>query len=259
MISVIITAYNVSVYIKECIDSVLQQTLQDFEIIIVEDKSTDNTLEIIKSIKDDRIKIVENDINLGAGKSRQVGIDNAAGDYIIFLDGDDYIDQHFLKTLYDEAIKVGSDFCECRPILRYLENGNIIPDNNAVFLNSAIIKRAIFNLIKYCPRRYIEDTPTRYEIECVCKNHTVMNYAGYYYRFNPNSLCNSSTAVKDLFYEYLAALDYERLSKKYNKINRFPKAKYHLAAMQTKGIKFADIEHFTEDIDNNTLNTLKQI
>ena len=74
------------------------------EIIVVNDCSTDDTLEIINSFNDDRIKIINNAENVGAGMSRRIGTKAAIGDYTTFLDGDDYIDTNCIETLYNLAV-----------------------------------------------------------------------------------------------------------------------------------------------------------
>lgn len=92
--SVIISAYNVEEYIERAINSVLNQNFKDFEVIVVEDKSTDNTLQNIMKYKG-RVKIVKNKKNMGLGAVRNIGIEKATGEYIVHLDGDD--------TLYNES------------------------------------------------------------------------------------------------------------------------------------------------------------
>lgn len=88
--SVIIPIHNSSKYIEECLESVINQTYKDIEIIIVDDASTDNSLELVKNINDNRIKIIELKENAGAANARNKGIENATGNYICFLDSDDY-------------------------------------------------------------------------------------------------------------------------------------------------------------------------
>lgn len=96
--SVIISVYNKEEYIKKTIDSVLNQTYSNFEIILVNDGSTDNSLEIINSIKDHRIKVI-NTKNQGASKCRNTGIKSASKNYIALLDGDDLWDEEFLEYI----------------------------------------------------------------------------------------------------------------------------------------------------------------
>lgn len=97
-VSIIIPLYNKKEFIRNSIQSVLNQTYGDFEIVIVNDGSTDNSLEIVKSIHDDRIRIIDKE-NGGVSSARNVGIDNSVGEWIIFLDADDTIRQDCLQTL----------------------------------------------------------------------------------------------------------------------------------------------------------------
>ena len=110
-ISVIIPAYNVGQYIDKCLDSVINQTFEDIEIICIDDGSTDNTLDIIKSYaKDDnRIKFIHQE-NRGLSASRNVGLNNSKGKYICFLDSDDFLDLDALKKTYDICEDKNLDF-----------------------------------------------------------------------------------------------------------------------------------------------------
>lgn len=109
-VSVIIPVYNVEQYLKECLDSVINQTLKDIEIICVNDSSTDNSLEILEkfSNNDERIKIISHE-NKGLSATRNVGIKNASGEYIFFLDSDDYIDAKILEYLVINAQETKAD------------------------------------------------------------------------------------------------------------------------------------------------------
>ena len=99
MISVITTVYNIEKYISECIESILKQSFTDFELIIINDCSTDNSLNIVNSYaeKDNRIRVINNEKNLGCGMGRYIGINEAKGDFIAFIDGDDYVTPKHLK------------------------------------------------------------------------------------------------------------------------------------------------------------------
>lgn len=104
MFSVIIPLYNKEKYIKRAVKSVLNQTFQNFEIIIVNDGSTDNSLAISKKIKDSRIRIFSQK-NLGVSNARNFGIKKAKGKYISFLDADDEQTPQFLETIYNLILK----------------------------------------------------------------------------------------------------------------------------------------------------------
>lgn len=104
-ISVVIPCYNVEKYLSECLDSVLNQTFKDFEIICVEDCSTDKTKQILQQYakKHKNITVFYNETNQGQAISRNIGIKNSHGKYICFVDSDDYIRKDCLETLYNHA------------------------------------------------------------------------------------------------------------------------------------------------------------
>lgn len=103
-VSVIIPVYNVENYLKPCLDSIIKQTLKDIEIICVNDGSSDSSLEILKEYaeKDKRLKIIDQK-NAGAGAARNVGLDNAVGEYVSFIDADDWVKHKLYKRLYSVA------------------------------------------------------------------------------------------------------------------------------------------------------------
>ena len=109
-VSVIIPAYNVEKYIFKCVDSVLTQTYQNFEIIIVNDGSADNTYECMKALSamDSRIKIFNSE-NMGQGYQRNHMLEHAQGDYVLFLDSDDYLEPHTLELSVKRITEDQSD------------------------------------------------------------------------------------------------------------------------------------------------------
>ena len=127
-VSVIIPVYNVEKYLRECLDSVINQTLSDIEIICVNDGSTDNSLAILEEYaqKDTRIKIISKR-NEGAGKARQAAIKKASGEYLAFLDGDDYYKSDFVEKMYASAKKNNSDITICN-ISKYNIKTNVYTD-----------------------------------------------------------------------------------------------------------------------------------
>lgn len=103
-ISVIVPMYNAEKYLSLCINSILGQTFKDFELILIDDCSTDKTFEIAKSFSDSRIKILQNEKNLGMpGSVRNVGIDAARGEYLYFCDNDDVMLPNALEVFYSTA------------------------------------------------------------------------------------------------------------------------------------------------------------
>lgn len=106
-ISVIIPVYNVEKYLSKCLDSIINQTFNDIEIICVDDCSTDNSLQILNDYanKDSRIKVIHLDKNRRQGGARNAGLDVATGKYITFIDSDDYVDSNYCEILYNNMIK----------------------------------------------------------------------------------------------------------------------------------------------------------
>ena len=124
-ISVIIPFYKVESYIAQCLESVVRQTLSDIEILCIDDKSPDKSINIVReySRKDSRIRIFQHETNKGVGAARNTGIQNAEGEYVFFLDSDDWLLSDGLQRLYEAAqkyeIKIVSG-----PFKRYVESTN---------------------------------------------------------------------------------------------------------------------------------------
>ena len=120
LITIIINVYNGEKYIKKCLESVIKQTYKNIEILIINDGSTDKTLEIIKKIKDKRITII-NQKNTGLSLARNIGIDNSRGEYLYFVDADDYIEPDTIEYLYKlikkHNVKIAT--CNCIEIFDY--------------------------------------------------------------------------------------------------------------------------------------------
>lgn len=129
MVSVIIPTYNRADIIKASIDSVLAQTYDNFELIVVDDASTDGTEETVRSIGDDRIKFIKHNRNRGASAARNTGIKNARGQYIAFLDSDDLWLAEKLEmqthTFKEASPETGIVYCNVLTVKRNKMNGNI--------------------------------------------------------------------------------------------------------------------------------------
>ena len=116
MITVIIPVYNTREYLKECIDSLLHQTYADFEIICVDDCSKDAyTLELLKKYEglDARLQVIYLPENKGAAEARNIGLEHAKGEYVTFLDADDWFDADMLEKMHDSLVTSGADICVC--------------------------------------------------------------------------------------------------------------------------------------------------
>ena len=109
-VSVVIPIYNVEEYLRECLDSVINQTLKDIEIICIDDGSTDSSPKILDEYasKDKRIKVIHKE-NGGYGKAMNIGLDYATGEYIGIVEPDDYIENNMYEELYEKAVETGVD------------------------------------------------------------------------------------------------------------------------------------------------------
>lgn len=111
-VSLIVPVYNTSKYLEKCINSLINQTLDDIEIIIINDGSTDNSEKIIKKFNDKRIKYIAKQ-NEGIGKTRNLGIEKATGEYLAFVDSDDYLSIDFCEKMYKKATSDNCDIVIC--------------------------------------------------------------------------------------------------------------------------------------------------
>ncbi|MBQ9936950.1 MAG: glycosyltransferase [Oscillospiraceae bacterium] len=120
LISVIISVYNVEKYLRRCIDSVINQTYKDLEIILVDDGSIDDCGKICDEykVKDDRVKVIHKE-NGGVSSARNAGLDIATGSYIAFVDSDDYVAPEMYAKLYSEAVQNKYDVVECNIVFDY--------------------------------------------------------------------------------------------------------------------------------------------
>ena len=117
-VSVCISVFNSEKFLKRCIDSILSQTLEEIQIVIVNDGSTDNSGKIIdeyEGLYPDKLVCVKQE-NRGLAQGRQMGINNATGQFIAFLDADDYVRKDAYEKMYNSAIKHGVDIVECETV-----------------------------------------------------------------------------------------------------------------------------------------------
>lgn len=115
MVSIVLPVYQVEEYIEKCIETLLAQTYRDIEVICVNDCTMDNSITIIKEYQkqDPRIRLVHHEENRGLGGARNTGIDCARGDYIVFIDSDDYVSDTMIEKLYRSIKDTGSDAAVC--------------------------------------------------------------------------------------------------------------------------------------------------
>ena len=154
-VSIIIPVYNTEKNLNQCLDSVVNQTFKDIEIICVNDCSTDNSLNILKNfaLKDKRINIIDLKENKGVSNARNSGLNSAKAEFIVFIDGDDWVTTDHIEILYNQIKKYNTDFV-CSDFYTY-DNKNIL--NTGIYvdvtynkiINSEKDKRIYLQYLKY--------------------------------------------------------------------------------------------------------------
>lgn len=219
-ISVIIPAYNAQEYLRECLDSVLAQSFSDFEAIVVNDGSTDDTLKIAEEYarKDPRIKIITT-LNSGLSCARNNGIANSSGEWISFIDSDDCLKEEALHNL----IFAANGTC-CKMVVgqwvrqsveristthktqrtRIISNIEFMSEvlyqtNSNSSVCAKLFHHSLFVTEKFLPRTWYEDLDIIYRIALIPKHICLIPEIVYFYRDNPRSFVNTfSTSRLDV-------------------------------------------------------------
>lgn len=125
-ISVVTPVYNTAKYLDATLESVMNQTFADFEMICIDDCSSDSSYDVLQryAAQDGRIRVVKNAVNIGAGLTRNVGLDLARGDYIYFFDSDDRLSPGYLQNMFEVAERTGAEIVFNANIMRYFKGGN---------------------------------------------------------------------------------------------------------------------------------------
>lgn len=221
LISVIVPVYNVEKYLPQCISSILNQTIQNLEIILVDDGSLDNSGKICDdfSKNDNRIIVVHKE-NGGLSSARNAGLKIANGNYIGFVDSDDWLDENMYETLLKLINDTNADISYCNFFRTANGNEKISPINNEIIesfnniegLNNfytdlyqptvvawnKLYAKKLFDNVIYPVGKIHEDEGTTYKLFCKANKITYSNRPLYYYRITPNSITTSKFNVKRL-------------------------------------------------------------
>ena len=145
-ISIIVPVYNTEKYLEKCLNSLISQTLEDIEILCINDGSTDNSIKILEQYanRDSRIKII-NKKNAGVSAARNTGISQAKGEYLGFVDSDDYVDLNFYEKLYNTAKEYNASIAVAG-IIRF----NEFHKKYHLKLNETILSNDLKTKLKIC-------------------------------------------------------------------------------------------------------------
>ena len=220
-ISVIVPIYNVEKYLSRCIESLINQTLKEIEIILVDDGSKDNSSKICDeyATKDKRIKVIHKK-NEGLGLTRNAGIKLATGRYLAFVDSDDYIELDMYEKMYDIAMSNDCDFVR-GDAYKELPTGKMLNDNltsplkEGIYNRSEMFKNILYPLFGKLPEekanKYISCSACKsiYKREIINKNNIFFESERKYISedllFNLDFIVNSNSAyvINKRFYHYI--------------------------------------------------------
>ena len=240
-VSVIVPVYNVEEYLEEGLNSLVNQSFDDYEIICVDDCSTDSSLKILKDFanKNGKIKVIELPENKGQGYARNIGLASASGEYIYFFDPDDILEQNALGILYNEAKKFDAEVLQCNfysflngtdkykktDVAKIIKKTTKFDLKKHKSYNWRDIKKAclagfsllvwnkIFkhsflkeNNIKFSELRFLEDHGFLHKMIFSAKRIYYIDQYLYRYRLRKNSIVTSITNRKLLTFDYIENL-----------------------------------------------------
>ena len=235
--TVIIPVYNTAPYLYRCLNSVINQRLRELEILVVNDGSTDNSLQILEEFagKDARIKII-NQKNQGPSVARNTGLECATGEYVAFLDSDDWFDPIMCYNMYRKALREKSDIVMCTLTCIDSQTGQEVPDPycNEIFLPqkyfrqafsvkdilpdflslpvfacSKVYRRAFLeqHRLRFIPHTFMEDNPFFFESFLHAERISALYARFYYYRINRSASTMSSKDER--FFDHIRIFEYD--------------------------------------------------
>lgn len=221
-VSIIIAIYSIEKYLGECLNSVINQTYKDLEIILVNDGSSDRSLDIMNAYSkiDNRIICISQE-NAGPGMARNKGLDYATGKYISFIDGDDSVKPDFIEKLVS-IIKEDDLYSYCGISVNG-EDTFLSPEKNSLFIRQCCYNK-LYNAkyldgVRFTSHMFAEDLIFNYELSFLSKNISYTEEPLYFYRRNESSISNTwSDKYMEIFkpigdivnYKNLDELDFSR-------------------------------------------------
>ncbi len=240
LISVIVPIYNVEKYIGKCVDSLINQTYKNIEIILVDDGSPDKCGAICDkyAVQDKRIKVIHKK-NGGLSDARNYGIDVAKGDYILLIDSDDYVNLEIVEFLYNDLKKNNADISTCLPITFYEDSENILDNSqnynivldteqaleNLMYTKDVTVnawgklyKKKLFDNVRYPKGKLYEDVATAYLLFANTKKVSINTKKMYYYRVRKGSIIKSKFKKERMDSLYFAEEETKYIKENYPSI-----------------------------------------
>lgn len=250
-ISILVPIYNVEKYLDKCLNSISIQTFKDFEVICINDGSTDSSLEIIKKYvnSDKRFKVINKE-NTGYGHSMNLGLDNCQGKFVAIVESDDYIEQNMLEILYNISTQNDLDIARCnykeisnetklkvdlswipeKKVLKPLNNYVIFYQAPAIWVNLYRKAFLVENNIRFLetPGASFQDTSFIFKVYALCKRFMFINEYLLNYRVDNNtSSIHNKNKILCVCEEYREIL---RFAKTNDEI--YESLKYHIPKLR---------------------------
>ena len=274
MISVIVPFYNEEKYLNRCLDSIINQTYNDLEILLIDDGSNDNSFNIAKEYesKDSRIKLYKQN-NEGLSSARNKGLDNAQGEYILFVDGNDEIVNTMIYDLYNLLINTSCDIAICS--IKEINDDNYLIDNKEEIINiidnddkydmiqkdpirsvvqwNKLFKKYIFDDIRFPVGKYHEDEYVIHKELFKANKIAYTNKQLYLYYRNPNSISLNPDMKKryDIVLAYKDRIEFfkkKKLDKYLN--NTYCLLKLFVKLTNIKKDNYVDDNNYLDKINN---------
>lgn len=237
LISVIVPIYNVETYLDECVNSIVNQTYTNLEIILVDDGSPDNCPAMCDKWKekDNRIKVIHKE-NGGLSDARNAGLEIATGEYIGFVDSDDWIEEDMYEKLYASLIEENADVCACGLIYNYSDR---VVKNKALNIKGSgieiykylyddtkyivaawnkLYKKQCWNELKFPKGKICEDAFTTYMIIHNANRIIQIEDSLYHYRIRENSIMTSNFKKSKMDEEEAWRVNYQFMKKYYPEV-----------------------------------------
>jgi glycosyltransferase involved in cell wall biosynthesis len=217
LVSVVVPIYNVEEYLSRCIDSIIRQSYENIEIILVDDGSPDNSGVICDNYaeQDSRITVIHKS-NGGLSDARNAGIDISNGEYITFIDSDDFIDEKYIEILLGLCVNNGSDIAQCRFekgnkdhfVSKQYTNKSVIFDRyealktrqTKIIACAKLYKRSLFLKYRFPINKINEDEFTIYKLIYESNKIALTDDVLYYYYDNGQSIMNSKEKMIKLHF-----------------------------------------------------------
>ena len=287
-ISIIILIYNVEQYLPQCLDSIINQTYKNLEIILINDGSTDNSGKICDNYAkvDNRIHVFHKK-NEGVSSARNLGLDKCTGDFIGFVDPDDFIELNMYEILYNEQQRTNADIVWCNYLLYYSANNQLLGEINSnivynllnikqknkfysdlfykyhmkAYLVNKLYKKELLSNLKFPYKKSFEDLFIFISLINQANIISFTNKNLYYYRQRKNSICykNSTQSVFnfDMIEAYIkSSIDYAYFSNN-KKISNILFFKSYLYAL--KNILFYQQRNLYKSEEKYIINKLKSL